>query len=68
MGTARAVRRHDRRQSAHRRTKAKRAFNNIDADPMKTYRTEQGFTMELNLLGEGDKAREAFLRGERKKD
>ena len=48
--------------------KAKRAFNNIDADPMKTYRTEQGFTMELNLLGEGEKAREAFLRGERKKD
>jgi enoyl-CoA hydratase len=48
--------------------KAKRAFNNIDADPMKTYRTEQGFTMELNLMGEGDKARDAFLRGERKKD
>jgi enoyl-CoA hydratase len=48
--------------------KAKRAFNNIDADPMKSYRTEQGFTMELNLMGEGDKAREAFLRGERKKD
>ena len=48
--------------------KAKRAFNNIDADPMKTYRTEQGFTMELNLLGEGEKARDAFLRGERKKD
>lgn len=48
--------------------KAKRAFNNIDADPMKSYRTEQGFTFELNLFGEGDKARDAFLRGERKKD
>jgi enoyl-CoA hydratase len=48
--------------------KAKRAFNTIDADPMKTYRTEQGFTMELNLMGEGEKAREAFLRGERRKD
>jgi enoyl-CoA hydratase len=45
---------------------AKRAFNNIDSDPMKSYRTEQGFTYELNLLGEGDKARDAFLRGERK--
>lgn len=48
--------------------KAKRAFNNIDDDPMKSYRTEQGFTMELNLFGEGDKARDAFLRGDRKKD
>jgi enoyl-CoA hydratase len=45
--------------------KAKRAFNSIDADPTKTYRTEQGFTFELNLYGEGDKARDAFLRGDR---
>jgi enoyl-CoA hydratase len=45
--------------------KAKRAFNSIDDDPTKTYRTEQGFTFELNLIGEGDKARDAFLRGER---
>jgi enoyl-CoA hydratase len=45
--------------------KAKRAFNSIDDDPTKTYRTEQGFTFELNLVGEGDKARDAFLRGER---
>jgi enoyl-CoA hydratase len=45
--------------------KAKRAFNTIDDDPTKTYRTEQGFTFELNLVGEGDKARDAFLRGER---
>jgi enoyl-CoA hydratase len=45
--------------------KAKRAFITIDDDPTKTYRTEQGFTFELNLIGEGDKARDAFLRGER---
>jgi len=45
--------------------KAKRAFNSIDDDPTKSYRTEQGFTFELNLRGEGDKARDAFLRGER---
>jgi enoyl-CoA hydratase len=45
--------------------KAKRAFISIDDDPTKTYRTEQGFTFELNLIGEGDLARDAFLRGER---
>ncbi len=45
--------------------KAKRAFNSIDEDPTKSYRMEQGFTFELNLYGEGDKARDAFLRGER---
>ena len=45
--------------------KAKRAFNSIDEDPTKSYRMEQGFTFELNLYGEGDKAREAFLRGDR---
>ncbi|HEX7095987.1 MAG TPA: enoyl-CoA hydratase family protein [Acidimicrobiales bacterium] len=45
--------------------KAKRAFISIDDDPTKSYRTEQGFTFELNLMGEGDKARDAFLRGER---
>jgi enoyl-CoA hydratase len=45
--------------------KAKRAFNSIDDDPTKSYRMEQGFTFELNLYGEGDKARDAFLRGDR---
>jgi enoyl-CoA hydratase len=45
--------------------KAKRAFISIDDDPTKTYRTEQGFTFELNLVGEGDKARDAFIRGDR---
>jgi enoyl-CoA hydratase len=68
MGTARAVASTIASKPPAVVRKAKRAFNNIDADPMKTYRTEQGFTMELNLMGEGDKAREAFLRGERKKD
>ncbi len=45
--------------------KAKRAFNTIDDDPTRSYRAEQGFTFELNLVGEGDKARDAFVRGER---
>ncbi|HEV8295944.1 MAG TPA: enoyl-CoA hydratase family protein [Acidimicrobiales bacterium] len=45
--------------------KAKRAFNTIDDDPTRSYRAEQGFTFELNLIGEGDKARDAFIRGER---
>jgi enoyl-CoA hydratase len=68
MGTARDVAGSIAAKAPTVIRKAKRAFNNIDADPLKSYRTEQGFTMELNLLGEGEKAREAFLRGERKKD
>ena len=32
---------------------------------MNSYRFEQGFTYELNLQGQGDEARDAFLRGER---
>ena len=47
--------------------KAKR-HSTTSMRPMKSYRTEQGFTMELNLMGEGENAREAFLRGERNKD
>lgn len=45
---------------------AKRSMNGIDpVNVTRSYRFEQGFTFQLNLLGEGDKAREAFLRGER---
>ncbi len=44
---------------------AKRSLNGIDADPLRSYRYEQGFTFELNLAGHGDEARDAFLRGER---
>ena len=45
---------------------AKRSANGIeDTDVRRTYRYEQGFTFELNLAGEGDRAREEFLRGER---
>jgi enoyl-CoA hydratase len=29
------------------------------------YRLEQGFTYELNLYGDGDEARDAFIRGDR---
>ena len=46
--------------------KAKWSNNGIDpVDVHRSYRFEQGFTYELNLMGEGDKARDAFVRGER---
>ena len=45
---------------------AKRALNHIDPSNLHTnYRIEQGFTYQLNLMGEGDTARDAFVRGER---
>ena len=45
---------------------AKASLNGIDpVDVRRSYRYEQGFTFELNLLGTGDAAREAFLRGDR---
>jgi enoyl-CoA hydratase len=45
---------------------AKRALDHIDPLDMHTnYRLEQGFTYQLNLMGEGSRARNAFVRGER---
>ncbi|MGI9601778.1 MAG: enoyl-CoA hydratase family protein [Acidimicrobiales bacterium] len=45
---------------------AKESMNGIDPiDVKRSYRYEQGFTFELNLHGEGDRARDAFLAGER---
>jgi enoyl-CoA hydratase len=45
---------------------AKHCLNGLDPiDPNKSYRYEQGFTFELHLAGEGDAAREAFLRKDR---
>jgi len=42
---------------------AKESLNGIDpVDVKRSYRFEQGFTFELNLKGEGDRAREAFVR------
>ncbi|MCP2252359.1 enoyl-CoA hydratase [Prauserella aidingensis] len=41
---------------------AKEALNGIDTqDVHRSYRFEQGFTFELNLLGASDEARQAFL-------
>lgn len=41
---------------------AKACLNGIDpVDVNRSYRFEQGFTFELNLLGHGDAAREAFV-------
>jgi enoyl-CoA hydratase len=45
---------------------ARRSVVGIEAvDVNRSYRYEQGFTFELNLAGEGERAREEFLRGER---
>jgi enoyl-CoA hydratase len=45
---------------------AKHALNAIDPfDMADNYRLEQGFTYELNLYGDGSKARDEFVRGER---
>ena len=45
---------------------AKAALNHIDTFPMHTnYRIEQGYTYQLNLMGEGSKARNAFVEGTR---
>lgn len=42
---------------------AKACLNGIDPiDVNRSYRFEQGFTYELNLEGEGDKARDAFVK------
>ena len=42
---------------------AKESLNGIDpVDVKRSYRFEQGFTFELNLAGEGDKARDAFVK------
>lgn len=42
---------------------AKEALNGIDTQQVhRSYRFEQGFTFELNLLGAADEAREAFLK------
>ena len=41
---------------------AKACLNGIDpVDVNRSYRFEPGFTFELNLEGEGDKARDAFV-------
>jgi enoyl-CoA hydratase len=45
---------------------AKQSLNGIDpVDVRRSYRYEQGFTYELNLAGAGDRARQAFVDGQR---
>jgi len=44
--------------------RAKEAINGIDPQPVhRSYRYEQGFTYELNLIGAADAARQSFLDG-----
>ena len=46
---------------------AKASLNSIDpVDVNRSYRMEQGFTFELNLIGAGDEARDAFVAGKAK--
>jgi enoyl-CoA hydratase len=62
MDVARTIIRKQRRVLAA----AKHALNAIDPfDLTNNYRLEQGFTYELNLVGDGDQARDAFVSGER---
>jgi enoyl-CoA hydratase len=45
---------------------AKAALNHIDPSNLHTnYRLEQGYTYQLNLMGVGDRQRDAFVAGER---
>jgi enoyl-CoA hydratase len=45
---------------------AKAALNHIDVHEMHAnYRLEQGYTYQLNIMGEGSKARNAFVEGTR---
>jgi len=45
---------------------AKQCLNGIDpVDVNRSYRFEQGFTFELNLAGDGDAARDAFVKGDK---
>ena len=45
---------------------AKESANGIELVNIRnSYRFEQGFTYELNLAGEGEKARQAFIDGNR---
>jgi enoyl-CoA hydratase len=42
--------------------RAKESLNGIDpVDVRRSYRYEQGFTFELNLMGAGDEHRDAFV-------
>ncbi|MEU4831869.1 enoyl-CoA hydratase family protein [Streptosporangium sp. NPDC023615] len=44
--------------------RAKESLNGIDpVDVRRSYRFEQGFTFELNLMGSGDRHRDAFIAG-----
>ncbi|MCZ6828427.1 MAG: enoyl-CoA hydratase family protein [Gammaproteobacteria bacterium] len=45
---------------------AKAALNHLDVFEMHSnYRMEQGYTYQLNIMGDGEEARDAFVKGER---
>lgn len=66
MDTARALANTISQKPAHVVRATKQALNHIDPfDLHGSYRLEQGFTYQMNLMGEGSQARNAFVRGER---
>jgi enoyl-CoA hydratase len=66
MNEARALAKQLAQKPAHVVRFAKRALNAIDPSNLhNNYRLEQGYTYQLNIMGEGGKARDAFVRHER---
>ncbi|MBP1689167.1 MAG: enoyl-CoA hydratase family protein [Deltaproteobacteria bacterium] len=66
MEEAWAVARDIAAKPAHVVRCAKQALNGIDPSNLhNNYRLEQGYTYQLNIMGEGGKARDAFVRHER---
>ncbi|HJM29437.1 MAG: enoyl-CoA hydratase family protein [Acidimicrobiales bacterium] len=66
METARNLAKRIAKKQARTIRAAKRSANGIEIiDIRNSYRYEQGYTFELNLVGEGEKARQAFLDGQR---
>ena len=66
METARELADRIGKKPAHVVRATKQALNHIDVfDLHDNYRLEQGFTYQMNLMGEGSSARNAFVRGDR---
>lgn len=59
---AREIAENIKRKRVNAVTMAKAALNHLDVFEMhKNYRLEQGYTYQLNIIGDGDKARDAFV-------
>ena len=66
MAKAREVAANICKKQQHVVRMAKAALNHLDVFEMHSnYRMEQGYTYQLNMMGEGSKARDAFVQGKR---